>query len=556
MHADAVPLHKILNSNLQMVIPIFQREYSWELEQVRILWDDIAKLYKNMAVNSSSTHFLGPIVRVEVSQSSVDTRLFYLIDGQQRIITLMVLLSCIRNFIKGENEDILRKIESGYLLNYEEKGENRYKLIPSEGDRGNFKKIISGDEELSGSKLKDTYDFFTKKLSSQKDELNLEILRGVIINNLILVNIDVDKTENPYLIFESLNAKGTPLTQADLIRNYVFMKISGEDKQKELYRNYWRPMEVLLKNELENFFWRYSLKEGTFVKISRTYANLKMELETNTEKSAESELKKLYEYSKFYRKLIVPSEEDNVDIRVRLIRLNRWEIGTAYPFLLNIYKDYSEGKISQEQFCEILDIVESFVVRRSFCKEPTNKLNNLFIALYKQIDKNNFIESMKSNLLRDWPDNEIFTQGLKTFTIYRSGTEKCRLVLESLETSYSHKEKLDLDNKSISIEHVMPRVNDDPEALPAGWKSMLGENYREVHSRYLHTLANLTLTGYNQELSVRPFEKKKELLKESHFELNRFFDLLNKWDEEEILKRQNVLTEKALNIWKYPKIKT
>lgn len=556
MHADAVPLHKILNSNLQMVIPIFQREYSWELEQVRILWDDITKLYENMDKNNSSTHFLGPIVRVEVSQSTVDTRLFYLIDGQQRIITLMVLLSCIRNSIKGENEDILRKIESGYLLNYEEKGENRYKLIPSEGDRDNFKKIISGEEELSNSKLKDAYDYFTKKLSSQKAELELEKLRGVIINNLILVNIDVDKTENPYLIFESLNAKGTPLTQADLIRNYIFMKISDEDKQKELYRNFWRPMEVLLKNELEKFFWRYSLKEGTFVKINRTYANLKMELETNTERSAESELKKLYEYSKYYRKLTAPSEEDNVGIRARLIRLNRWEIGTAYPFLLNIYKDYSEGIISQEQFCKILDIVESFVVRRFFCKEPTNKLNLLFIALYNQIEKNNIIKSINSNLIKDWPDNEIFSQGLKTFTIYRSGTEKCRLVLESLENSYSHKEKVDLGNETISIEHIMPRINDNPEALPNDWKNMLGANYKEVHSKYLHTLANLTLTGYNQELSIKPFSEKKKLLKESHFELNRYFDSLNKWDEEEILMRQNVLAEKALNIWQYPNIKT
>jgi len=546
-------LHKILNSNLQMIIPIFQREYSWELEQVRILWEDIEKLYKNISTNSTSTHFLGPIVRVEVSQSSVDTRLFYLIDGQQRIITLMVLLSCIRNIVKKENDEaVLRKIESGYLLNYEEKGENRYKLIPSEGDRANFKSIINGEDNLSDNKLKDTYDYFTKKLTCQKSELNLEKLRGIVINNLILVNIDVDKNENPYLIFESLNAKGTPLTQADLIRNYIFMKINNEDKQKELYQSYWRPMETLLKDKLENFFWRYSLKEGTFVKINRTYANLKMELETNTEKSAESELKKLHEYSKYYRRLVVPNEETDVGIRAKLIRLNRWEIRTAYPFLLNIYKDYSEEKITKDQFCEILDIIESFVVRRFFCKEPTNKLNGLFIALYDQLDKNNIIESMKINMKKDWPDNEIFIQGLKTFSIYKSGTEKCRFVLESLECSYSHKEKVDLTNEAISIEHIMPRMGDNSEALPSEWKTMLGANYNEVHSKYLHTLANLTLTGYNQELSIKPFKEKKVLLQESNFEINRYFDSLSKWDEEEILKRQRIMAEKALEIWKYP----
>lgn len=391
MHADAVPLHKILNSNLQMVIPIFQREYSWELEQVRTLWDDILKLYKNIATNSSSAHFLGPIVRVETSQSSVDTRKFYIIDGQQRIITLMVLLSCIRNLFKEKDEDILRKIESGYLINYEEKGDNRYKLVPSEGDRENFRKIIDGGAELSSSRLKSTFEFFGNKLEKQKDQLDFEKLRGIVINRLILVNIDVEKTENPYLIFESLNAKGTPLAQADLIRNYIFMKIGDEDKQRELYKDFWRPMEQRLKNELEPFFWRYSLREGTYVRINRTYANLKSELETNLEKDAESELKKLARYSVYYKKLIAPAEEETNQIQSKLAWHNRWEIRTAYPFLLNIYQDYSAGKLTLEQFCEILDSIESFVIRRFFCREPTNKLNLLFISLYKQIDQGNFV---------------------------------------------------------------------------------------------------------------------------------------------------------------------
>lgn len=196
MHADAVPLQKILNSNLQMIIPIFQRQYSWEREQVATLWEDIIKLYKSMDKNGTSTHFLGPIVKVEVSHSTVDTRKFYLIDGQQRIITLMVLLSCIRNLIREKDETILRKIESGYLLNYEENGENRYKLIPSEGDRDNFKKIIDGSGSLTNSRLLDTFNDISKNLEKHKGELDLEKLRGIIINSLILVNIDVDRNEN------------------------------------------------------------------------------------------------------------------------------------------------------------------------------------------------------------------------------------------------------------------------------------------------------------------------------------------------------------------------
>jgi uncharacterized protein with ParB-like and HNH nuclease domain len=549
MHADAVPLQKILNSNLQMVIPIFQREYSWDREPVRILWEDILKLYQNIQKSEDATHFLGPIVRVEVSQSSVDTRKFYLIDGQQRIVTLMVLLSCIRNIVI-KDEDTMRKIESGYLLNYQERGENRYKLIPSEGDRENFRKIIDGEKKLSNNKLKDAFEYFVKKLKQEKDRLNLEKLRGAIIKNLILVNIDVDKTENPYLIFESLNAKGTPLTQADLIRNYIFMKIAEEAKQREMYRDYWRPMEQYLGKELEKFFWRYSLKDGIFVKINRTYANLKMELETNTAKNAESELKKLREYSAFYKKLIDPEKEENSKIKERIIRHNRWEIRTAYPFLLNIYKDYSEGKVTTEQFCELMDIIESFVIRRFFCKDPTNKLNTLFIGLYSKIKHANLMESLRKALKENWPSDERFTDGLRTFPIYSSGSEKCSLILETLEKSYHHKEPVNYNG--LQIEHVMPKMNEKPENLSDKWKNMLESNYVAIHQKYLHTLANLTLSGYNQELSVKPFNEKKKLLQNSHLELNKYFLAIDKWNEQEIKNRGDLLGEKALHVWKGP----
>ncbi len=548
MHADAVPLHKILNSNLQMIIPIFQREYSWGIEPVRTLWEDIIKIYDSTEKNGASTHFLGPIVRVEVSQSSVDTRQFHLIDGQQRLITLMILLSCLRNLMKGQSDEILRKIESGYLMNYEEKEDNKYKLVPSEGDRENFRKIIDGKTNLTRSNIKNTFDFLTKKVKSCLEVLDHERLRGVIINQLILVNIDVDRGENPYLIFESLNAKGTPLRQADLIRNYIFMKITEEEKQRELYKDYWRPMELTLGDALEQFFWKYSLKEGTFVKINRTYATLKSELETNTEKNAESELKRLHEYSYYYKKLIDPESENSPELKKRFMRNERWEIRTAHPFLMNIYKDYSEKRVSEKQMCEILDIIESFVIRRLFCKEPTNKLNTLFISLYGKLKKDNLVASMKEALEKDWPDNEKFKEGIKAFTIYTSGTQKCSMILESLEESYRHKEPATF--KNLQIEHIMPRANDDPNKLPDVWKKMLGEKYLEVYSKYIHTLGNLTLTGYNQELSIKPFREKKVLLKESHLELNRYFENIDIWNQDRIIKRAEILAEKAMTIWR------
>ena len=548
MRADAVALHKILNGNLQMIIPIFQRSYSWETEQVQTLWDDIIKVYDSTAQNDKIVHFLGPIVRIEVTTRSIDTRKLYLIDGQQRIITLMILLACIRNVFKNK-DDLVRKIESGYLLNYEEKEENEFKLVPSELDRENFKKIIHGIDGLTDSRLKRTFDYFTKELTESKKELNLERLRGIVINNLIIISIDMDKDENPYLIFEGLNAKGTPLTQADLIRNYIFMRIDDEEKQKQLYQDYWYPMETLLGDGLEMFFWRYSLREGDFVKIKRTYANLKSELEADTEKGVEKELKKLHEYSKYYSRLINPEKEPEEKLKSRFIRHNRWEIGTAYPFLLNIYKDYSENNISLNHFSEILDIIEAFVIRRFFCRYSSNKLNKLFVGLYKKLDKNNIVGSLRSSITDDCPYDIEFKEGLKKFPIYTSGSKKTSLILETLENALHAKEKVKFEG--FEVEHILPQSEKDPERLPIEWKKMLGENYRKVYTTYIHTLGNLTLTGYNSELSARPFNGKKQYLRNSPLKLNRYFDNIEKWDEEEIIKRSELLTEIAVKTWRY-----
>lgn len=539
-----MPLHKILSFNLQMIIPIFQREYSWDREEIRILWEDILKLYQNVyEIGVDTAHFLGPIVRVERPNCSVDIETYWLIDGQQRIITLMVLLACIRNV----DPSLKGKIEYGYFYNQEEEGEQYYKLIPSEGDRDNFRAIIDDEGIIEDSKLKNTFEYFTNEII-KANNLDLEKLRALILKRLILVNIEVDKNENPYIIFESLNAKGTPLTQADLIRNYIFMRIGDEKTQIDLYNRYWRKMESTLGDALEYFFWRYALKEGTFVKINRTYANLKSELEAQTGQYTEEELKKLHKYSLFYNNLLDPEEEENTELRKRFLRHNKWEMRTEYPFLLNIYNDYDNNKITTQQFGEILDIIESFVIRRFFCGYPTNKLNYLFIRLYKTIDHENLIGSLKRELKPDFPTDSEFREGIKNYPIYSSGAPKCSLVLESLEYSFHHKEK-ELKT-GLQIEHIMPQAGGESSDLPEPWKTMLGENYAETHKRYLHTLGNLTLTGYNPELSQKSFQEKKEIYKSSKIDLNKYFEPIESWNEEEILKRADKLADMAMEIWK------
>jgi uncharacterized protein with ParB-like and HNH nuclease domain len=560
MESKVVTLHEILSPTLQMIVPIFQREYSWQKDQIETLWDDIIKIYNSTVENDKTTHFLGSIVRLETSPIATGTTKFYLIDGQQRIITLMILLACIGNVSKND-DNLVGEIE--YLLNSKNKEESEFKLVPSKSDEEDFRKIIQGiyKEKVDGlSSLKVPFNFFTNKLTE-----NLEFfidhrrLKEIVINNLIIVSIDIDKDENPYLIFESLNAKGTPLTQADLIRNYIFMKIDDEGKQKELYKKYWYPMETLKKiripsgsDGLDEFFRTYSCREGKFVKIKRTYADLKDELKLDTEKSVEKELEELHQYSEYFSKLVDPEKEPKEKLKSMFIRHNRWEIGTVYyPFLLNIYKDYKENIISLNHFCDILEIIEAFVIRRFFCRWSSNELNKPFIIdLYKKLDKNNtnIIKSLKENITKYCPTDIEFKEGLKKFPIYKSGAEKTKLILETFESDFNHKEKVDY--KKLQIEHIMPQSSNDPEKLPPEWRKMLGD-YNKVHNNYLHTLGNLTLTGYDQELATKPFNEKKQYFMKSHLELNKYFDNIAKWNEEEIIKRAEKLSEIAITTWKY-----
>jgi uncharacterized protein with ParB-like and HNH nuclease domain len=554
MEADAVPLIKILSSNTQMVIPIFQREYSWQEEQVKTLWDDIIRLYENIeqGKNKNLRHFLGPIVKAHITKSSVDTQKYHLIDGQQRITTLLILLAVMRNKFKITNNPVAKKIESNYLMNFGEDDDNLFKLLPSEGDRENFKSIMKGEKFPTKSKLNDTLSFFTFKLDEAENHVNFEVLRDIVVNNLILVNIDVGEHENPYLIFESLNATGTPLTQADLIRNYIFMKIPEESKQKELYRLYWRPMETALGDYLKDFFWQYSKIEGSFVKRERTYNNMKMELEPLDWESVEKKLLLLNTYAKFYHNLIAPENEKNANISMRLARHKRWDMSTELPFLLNIYRDYSERKITEEHFCKILDIIESFVVRRFLSRQPTNKLNLLFIQIYRKLDPSDIVGSLEKILKKDWPDDKQFIDGFFNYPIYTSSSDRTKMILESIEDQYQHKERVTYG--SLEVEHILPQEHGDPEKLNEPWKMMLGPDYAAIHTKYVHTMGNLTLTGYNPEASDKSFSEKKIIYRDSHLEINKYFNQLNQWNEDEIIKRGTSLAEIAVDIWKYPKI--
>ena len=342
-----------------------------------------------------------------------------------------------------------------------------------------------------------------------------------------------------------MNAKGRPLTQADLIRNYFFMRIHI-DEQDEVYNKYWHPMQTALDDSLTEYIRHFLMRDGSIIKQNDVYYALKERVSTQ---NAIDYLRILKEYSVYYKRLIDPESEPKEDLAKYFRRLNRIEVTTAYPLILNFYDNYVEGKISKDGFIEILKTLENYLIRRFVCNVPTNQLNKIFPSVYPQLTikfPDSMVEGVKEVLqTKGYPKDNEFYSRLKETRFYGAGDRqlKTKLILETLEESFGHKEIVPFDK--LTIEHVMPQT------LSEWWKNHLGENWAETHELYLHTIGNLTLSAYNPELSNGDFATKKQIYNESHLELNKYFASLFFWGDSEIEERGEILTKKAIEIWSY-----
>ncbi len=554
MNAHETILQPVLEGTKQFIIPLFQRTYSWKSDNWKTLWDDLLSLY---SVESTRKHFLGTLVSMPVDMTPAGVNKFLLIDGQQRITTLFLILAAIRDIAIERNEkDLSGQINELYLTNKWAEGTNILKLYPSQTDREQFARIIRKKDDLdNNNNVVKAFRYFKNRLEGKDpfgNLIDLKRIHNILVQEIMVVNIVLDKDENPYLIFESLNAKGEPLTQADLVRNYILMRITNSEEQEVAYRDFWLPMQNALGGELTGFIWRYLIKDINLAKVIRLdeiYDEIKEILVNAKPPKVVDLLMDLHTFSEYYLALINPDDyEPNKEIQNRLKRLNRWDVKTTYPFLLNVYRDYKENKISRQAFCDLLEILESYVVRRSFCRIPTNALNKIFLNLYKSIDPNNPVKSISEDLLQhEWPDDTAFLDSWLYFPIYLSGTAKCRLILESLENAMMiNKEPVDLSNTQISIEHVMPQT------LNEEWEQLLGEKASEIYDTYLHTIGNLTLTGSNADLGNRPLIEKKKIYVQSNFALNKDLATAIIWGEFIIKQRAQKLGKLAIAIWKHP----
>jgi hypothetical protein len=426
-----------------------------------------------------------------------------------------------------------------------------FKLLPTQPDRVAFKSLV-GAKPQARTRFTEALEFFKRKIAgtdSDGEKIDLERLTNAVQNRLTVVAIHLGETDDPYLIFESLNAKGAPLTQADLIRNYLLLRLHSNAQQKS-YEEDWLPMQALLPGDhLTEFMRQFLMMTGEEVAKSAIYSVLKKRLLSVSDASIGAELQRMHQASLLYAEIVGLRKSGDEAIAAGLARLRRFEIATANPFLLKLLEAKSRESVSAADVGNCLASIESFAVRRAVCGVPTNQLKRIFLSIAKDMPSADIPGWLSKTLAagssgRRWPKDEEFRDSLLRYRAYAQPLDRCKFLLESLEAHHGHKEPATLE--SATIEHVMPQT------LNSEWRAMLGEGADDVHEKWLDLLANLTLTGYNSELANDPFPKKKVLLGDSHFEMNKWIAGREKWTEAELRERTELLFARAKVIWARP----
>jgi uncharacterized protein with ParB-like and HNH nuclease domain len=555
MEAKHSSLPAFINKrDTRFIIPVYQRNYSWETKQCKQLLQDIVVAGENEATIS---HFVGSIVYIQNSvyfASGVNE--LTIIDGQQRLTTLMLLLLALSEKFKGIDDKYSQKIIKDFIINEDDNENEKIKLRPVKKDDLALKSIIDNTPFSEYSPIIENYNFLKNKL----ENIDLEIVRKGFAK-LFFIEISLERgKDDPQRIFESLNSTGLDLTQADLIRNYILMDLQSE-KQQKLYDKYWRLIEdyttvnnatTRISEFMRNFI---SLKFNENPKEKQVFEAFKKYYPLQSHKT-EDILEEICEYAGYYEKFINPDKETNKTLKKHFKEIQQLDVNVVYPFLLNVYKDYAKKIIDLVTFDKVLSLMQSFIWRRFICDAPTNALDKIFQSLYIGIDKQNYVGFLEKALLQKqrqqrFPNNvEVATEIAKK-DIYNSKSKNRRYFLEKLE-NFNNTELVTIEgNDNITIEHILPQ---NPSK---NWE-LTKEEIETLQQKYLHTIANLTLSGNNGELSNKTFLEKRNMPEKgytaSRLFLNKYLAEIDKWDETEILKRLETITKRFFEIWKFPEI--
>ena len=563
MFATHSNLDKLIKQpDTQFVIPVYQRNYDWTEKHCKVLLNDIMEAGKN-----KKEHFIGSIVYVTDNKPATSVKELIVVDGQQRLTTItLIYLRLYKLLDEIGNQSLKDKIHEQYLINkFASTPDKKIKLKPTANNDKALKHIydnvkISINEK---SNVIDNYIFFEKNITQNNYE---NVLEGLA--NLIFVDMALDRNiDDPQRIFESLNSTGLDLSQGDLIRNYILMKLNSKE-QEEIYEKYWEYIEKDAKDESKNenmvsdFIRDFMTSEYNKIpNKSRVYEEFKEKFSIVNLNVIKNYLEILKEYASYYNKLLNPKKENDKNISLKLENIKSLEVNVSYPFFLKIYKDYNDKVIDKEEFMHIINLIESFVFRRFICDVPTNAMNKIFMSLYRQIDKNNYIESLEKHLCKlgsaqRFPKNDEVISKLKEKNIYESINQKRKMYLfEKLEQGLG-KAVIDFSKTPYTIEHIFP------QKPVKEWKKELNQKDYDIMQEKLHTIANLTISANNGELGNKTFKEKQDMNVNngeqgyiySKLWLNEYLKQIEEWKPKNIEERFDKIKERFLKVWKYPNV--
>lgn len=557
MKAEDTLVTNLLEGAKQFIVPIFQRDYSWGTKHCQQLWKDVIRVGSDPKVKG---HFLGSVVYVAAEDNTATITRWLLIDGQQRMTTLTLLLIALRdqmnqsqgNGDSGDEVSTPEELDDYYLRNRHGKGDRRHKLHLRRADHDTLIALLDGKAipDAASERVKENF-LFLRDLVAQADVQT--VYAG--IKKLVVVDVSLTRgQDDPQMIFESLNSTGVDLTQADLIRNFVLMRLD-ESSQTQLYEEHWQPIEQSFgrryRTEFDKFvkdFLTLQMRPGTPLKAAEIYHEFRSFFSRTVEKrGVDGILSDLRRFGTYYTAFSLGQEKQPA-LKEAFARL-RSLIEVASPVVLTLYDYHERAKtLSADEFIEAIELLESFVFRRSVCDMQTRSLGQIFASLAYRITETQPLLSLKVALYRQgkkrrFPTDVEFREALETRDVYDMRT--CFYLLDRLE-NFS-KERIDTSN--FSIEHVMPQNED----LRPEWRAMLGADWQAVQETWLHRLGNLTLTGYNSTYSDRPFAEKKTIaggFSDSPLRLNKFIREQSTWDTTTIEQRGKQLAEKAIAIWR------
>ncbi len=556
MKANETTLRKLIQGDQQLLVPLYQRRYTWERTQLSQLWDDILAQVDMVAEGKTNapSHFLGSVVLAPGPELAPSRSQWIVVDGQQRLTTLMLALCAIRDHLAPEDPTATERINELHLINKWQQGGLRYRLLPTQADRAAFKACVDGVAEgKSDSLVGNAYQFFRGMLAEFDDPADphdIARVESVLLDRLNLVQILVEKDDNAFRIFESINNTGMRLSQVDLIRNYVFMCLPT--RGQHVYDEYWMPIQRRLdaKAMEQLMYLVLVLKEGDAAQYNAVYRGHQQLLEqlAGDESTVEEYVKELHRRARHLDQILNPG--DDLAFARQLRFLKEWQNTTAYPLVMRLLEFHEDDHLGDGEVTETLGYIESFLVRRLIAGVTTGNLNRIFQRLAVQVLPEDEVPQAVRLALSParlyWPTDDQLREAIRSRAFYWQGrATQQKLVLRRLEESLGSKESVDLTDKRITIEHVLP------QSLTADWLPELTGD-EDKHAQLVHTLGNLTLSGYNSELSNNSFAVKRKQLGQSGLAMNQEIAACERWGQAEILARADRLADRAVTIWPGP----